>query len=147
MLRVTGASNCPQELVVAGDSPTVFGWAVALASETHRPVHPGLGGLDRLNHHLVFPVVAEIIAIHEPRVLVGCDVVQAHPMLRKDSAHWGFGVRYAVTSPPDNKLVQVALYPSHRSLQHSMKAVKRQSAGDRELQMGGSMPRRVILSR
>ena len=63
MFRVGGIADSFQEIVIAGDTTTVFGRALKFATHADRIGHFRLGRQHFLNNDRVIPTVAKVVGV------------------------------------------------------------------------------------
>jgi len=68
---VVGILDRFQETLIAPDAAAVLGWTGALTGDADREADVRHRREDLFDHDLVFPAIAEVVLIGEPRLLAG----------------------------------------------------------------------------
>jgi hypothetical protein len=133
--RVVAAGNPSGDLLVAAQAAAVLRRAGHLALQAGRSRWRVVENL--FDHQHVLPSVAEVVVIEEPVALGGHHLVE--PYLVFGDAFVAFAevepgdeVGAGTSVHPDAELVQVAVLPAHRDLQHDMQLVEHQLTGQVE---------------
>src|SRR5664280_2367756 len=130
-----GVGQGPAQQLVPGNPAAVLGWADSFPADAAWVAGVRVGGGRRLHRHLVFPVVPEVVEVLQDGP-GSCDLVKADAILRGQVQ---VGAGRPVPDLADGELVQMAVLPTHRSLDDGVQLHQGQAAGtSTRRQMTGS---------
>jgi len=142
---MAGIADRLQQKVVAVWAAGVLGRSVPFTREAYRVRAPRFGCKAFFNHDFVAPAIAEVIGVHGLGPRLTKHVEQARgsfagrPRSAEDLLH---RIGFAEPLFPDNKLMEMIVFPAHGQLQNIMQPLQRQNYNRGAFCFGNSGVRR-----
>ena len=120
------------QIILVPERPThILRWCAALTSDATRIMSGRLRQQDGFQQQIMPPVVPKIVDVLKLSTYPRHYIVEVHPAFVNHLSliQVVIGVRHAVKTAPDDKLVEVVIFPVHDDLQYGVQACQSYKTG------------------